>query len=153
MARQYAKRKQNQIITLYGFSEFIEKIQQYVDVDIDKEAEKCFEKCADIVVEELDKRMQHDNVPKSLQVKVTDLKEHVGNSYTFSHGWTKRDPETFQKVCYLNYGTPKRFTKSGAYRGAVTARGFISNAKRAAAQRCRKAEKDMLNEIVKGLKE
>lgn len=151
MARQYASRKRNQILTLYGFSEWVEKIQQAVDVNIDEVTEKCFEQCSEIVTEELDKKMTAKNVPQSLKSKVTSMKEHEGNYYVFSHGWTKRDPASFAKVCYLNYGTPKRFTKDGKYRGKIDARGFITNAKRAAAQRCKKAQKDALNEIMQGI--
>lgn len=152
MARQYGKRKQNQILTLYGFEQWAESLQRAVDTDIDSAIEKCFNKCADIVDEALETQMQIKKVPESLKSKKSVWKEHRGNVYIFSDGWLKRDEESFLKVCYLNYGTPMRETKSGANRGKISARYFISNAKRSAAQRVRKVQKDALDKVLGDLK-
>lgn len=166
MARQYGKRKKNQIITLYGFEEWVEALQKAVDVDVDKATEQCFEECSKIVDDALEEKMQKANVPQSLRAKKSVYKDRRGNVYVFSDGWLKSDEEAFLKVCYLNYGTPKRATKAGgqrvqingewvtlkANRGKISPRYFITNAKRAAAQKVKKVQKNTLEEIMKGVK-
>lgn len=151
MARQYGKRKQNQIVTLYGFSDWVEKIQRAVNTDIDRTIGKCFDKCANIVDAAIVEQMSKQSVPDSLRSKKSIMKEHYGNTYIFSDGWLRRDEKTFLKVCWLNYGTPRRQTRTGANRGKIKARYFITNAKRSAAQRVRKVQKEALDEIIKGL--
>lgn len=151
MARKYGKRKKNEIITLYGFDEWANRVKEAANVDVDKAIEKCFEECSNIVDDALESQMQKANVPQSLRAKKSIYKDRRGNVYVFSDGWLKRDEEAFLKICYLNYGTPKRYTKAGAYRGKISPRYFITNAKRSAAQKVKKVQKDALNEIMKGV--
>lgn len=166
MARKYGKRKKNEIITLYGFEDWANRIKEAANVGVDKAIDKCFEECSNIVDNALEDQMQRTNVPQSLRAKKSIYKDRRGNVYVFSDGWLKRDEEAFLKICYLNYGTPKRATKEGGQRvqidgkwvtvgvnrGVLKPRYFITNAKRSAAQRVKKVQKDALNEIMKGVK-
>ncbi|MBO7735953.1 MAG: hypothetical protein J6S67_25515 [Methanobrevibacter sp.] len=151
MARQYESRKKSGI-RLYGFENFIEELKQAADISVKEAADKCFDQCGDIVVAAMDKRMSQAKVAKSLSSKAQTFRVKDNGYYMFAYGWNKKDAETFRKVCYLNYGTPPRWTDRGDWRGKIEARGFITNAKREASQRMKKVQKDALNEALKGLK-
>lgn len=136
-------------LRIYGFEEFITALQKLEDKGIDDAAEDCFNECADIVVECLDKKMSETGVPESLKNKIqtTRIISPQTNNYKFAYGWGDADPDAHDKVCYLNYGTPERHNR-GAYRGKVEPRYFISNAKRAAANRMKKVQKDTLKKML-----
>lgn len=164
MARNYASKSRG--IRLYGFDDFITALQKAESIDVDQAAKQCFDQCCDIVVEALDSKMKDADVPESLQSKVSTFRVYKHNKYLFSYGWGRADDETFTKVCYLNYGTPHRYVRNdsqrvqidgkwvtvGDYRGKINPRDFISNAKRSAAQRMKKVQKDALKKIMDGLK-
>lgn len=153
-------------LRLYGFEEFIEALQKAESVDVDRAAENCFNQCADIVIDAMKSRMSESGVPDSLKSKATTFRVYRGNAKLFSYGWNKSDEQTVKKVCYLNYGTPRRQTHSdgqrvqiggewvtlGNNRGKVAPRYFISNAKRSAAQKMRKVQKDALKQMLGDLK-
>lgn len=143
--------KKGGMVRIYGFDEFLQKLVDASGSGVDEMARKCFDACSDIVVDAMNEKMQKANVPASLQNKTTRFRVVNGNTYMFTYGWSKGDEDTFKKICYLNYGTPRRETKKGANRGKVDARYFISNAKRSAAQKMRKVQKDSLDEFIKGL--
>jgi hypothetical protein len=148
MARNYSNSKRSGGVRLYGFEELVAALQRAEQIAVDAAAQKCFDKCSEIAVDALNEKMEKADVPASIKNAASTFKYHSGNIYMFSYGWGKSDKDTFNKVCYLNYGTPPRYTKKGAYRGKIEARGFISNAKRAAAQKMRKAQKDALKEML-----
>ena len=149
MARQYESRSKGGI-RLYGFDEFLDTLERMEAKGIEQAAEKCFDLCADVVVQSMNEKMTQAQVPSSLRDEARTFRVKNHGIYMFSYGWNKKDAETFRKVCYLNYGTPPRYTNKGAYRGRVEARGFITNAKRSAAQKMRKIQKDALKEMTKG---
>lgn len=154
MARQYAKQKRGQMVTIHGFAEMAEMLQQLEKRGVDEVTEKLFDESCDIVKTAMDTYAQQ-SIPADLAAKQTAFKVKRGNTFMFAYGFDRnRNPDDFLKACYLNYGTPRRATAKGAYRGKVEARGFISNAKRSAAQKMNARKKEMLKELAQkgGLK-
>lgn len=150
MARQYAKQKRGQMLTIHGFEEMVELLEHLEKQGVDNATEKVFDECCDIVQSSLD-NYAAQNIPADLAAKKTKFKVKRGNTFMFAYGWDRnKNPEDFLKVCYLNYGTPKRKTAKGYNRGKVSARGFISNAKRSAGQKINAKKKAMLKEILNG---
>ena len=162
MARDYLGSKRGKMVTIHGFSEMIEMLSELEKRGIDETTEKIFDECTDIIKDSVDKYAD-DNLPASLASKKTQFKVKNGNIFMYSYGWSRNDPETFLKVCYLNYGTPKRYTKAGqrvmidgkwvtlgAARGRIQPRGFLSNAKRSASQKINARKKAMLKELLGG---
>lgn len=159
MARQFRKKG---MVTIHGFAEMAELLQKMIDVDVDTAADKVFDECCDIVKQSMDAYID-PNVPADLAAKKTEFRMKHGNVRMFAYGFSDQDPESKLKACYLNYGTPKRFTNSKthvkdargqwattAYRGEISPRGFISNGKRSAAQKINAKKKAMLKELLGG---
>lgn len=150
MARQYAKQKRKQMVTIHGFEEMVELLNHLEKRGVDEATEKVFDECCDIVQSSLD-NYSAQNIPADLAAKKTRFKVKRGNVFMFAYGWDRvKNPDDFLKVCYLNYGTPKRQTAEGYNRGKVAARNFISNAKRSAGQKINAKKKTMLKEILNG---
>lgn len=150
MARQYAKQKRGQMVTLYGFTELVEVFDQLEKSGVDAAAEKVFDECCETIKQSVD-QYSAQSLPADLNAKKKQFKVHDGNVFMFAYGWSRNtDLEDFMKVCYLNYGTPPRETAKGYNRGKIEPRGFLSNAKRSAAQKINKRKKDMLKEIMNG---
>ena len=148
MARQYAKQKRGQMVTIHGFSEMAEMLAQLEKRGVDEVTEKLFDESCDIVRNAMD-TYARQSIPADLAAKQTAFKVKHGNVLMFAYGFDRnKNPDDFLKACYLNYGTPKRETAKGAYRGKVEARGFISNAKRSAAQKINARKKAMLKELM-----
>jgi hypothetical protein len=138
-------------LKLEGFDEMLKQIQK-AEGDIIPACEKCAKISGDIMNEELTAQMLQSNVPSNL---VADLPApSVENDFgliTTKAGYKKGayDPHnlsTGYKVLFLNYGTPHR-----KEHGVVQGRFFIDRAKRKAKTKIRKAQKDALHEILKGL--
>lgn len=147
MARQYQNRKRGQMVTIHGFSEMAEMLQQLEKRGVDEVTGKLFDECCDIVQTAMD-TYARQSIPADLAAKQTKFKVRRGNVFMFAYGFDKnQNPADFLKACYLNYGTPKRYTGKGAHRGKVEPRGFISNAKRSAAQKINARKKAMLKEL------
>ena len=154
MARQYAKQKRGQMVTIHGFAEMAELLQQLEQRGVDETTEKLFDESCAIVKNAMDTYAQQ-SIPADLAAKQKQFKVRRGNVFMFAYGFDRNsDPEEFLKACYLNYGTPRRTTAKGANRGKVQPRGFISNAKRSAAQKINARKKEMLKELLQrgGLK-
>ncbi len=150
MARKYTKSKRGQMVTIHGFSEMVETLQELEKRGVDQATEKVFDECCDIVQDSVD-QYANQNLPADLAAKKARFKVKRGNIFMFAYGWDRiRDTANFLKVCYLNYGTPKRQTAQGHNRGKIAARGFLANAKRSAAQKINKRKKQMLKEIMGG---
>lgn len=150
MARQYLKSKRGQMVTIHGFEEMAEMLERLEKRGVDNATEKVFDECCDIIEKSIDTYAQA-SLPAHLASKKSRFKVKQGNTFMFAYGWDRRkNPEDFLKVCYLNYGTPKRKTQKGYNRGKVKARGFITNAKRSASQQINAKKKNMLKEILSG---
>lgn len=148
MARQYLSQKRGQMVTIHGFAEMAEMLTQLEKRGVDEVTEKLFDESCAIVKNAMD-TYAAQSIPADLAAKQTAFKVKQGNVFMFAYGFDRnKNPDDFLKACYLNYGTPKRTTKSGAYRGEVKARGFISNAKRSAAQKMNARKKAMLKELM-----
>ena len=154
MARQYGSQKRGQMVTIHGFSEMAEMLQQLEKRGVDEITTKLFDESCEIVKTAMD-TYAAQSIPAELAAKQKQYKVRRGNVFQYAYGFDRNsDPEDFLKACYLNYGTPHRSTEKGAYRGKVQARGFISNAKRSAAQKMNARKKAMMKELMQrsGLK-
>lgn len=150
MARKYTSSKRGQMVTIHGFTEMAEMLQQLEKRGVDDATGKVFDECCDIIETAVDTYAQQ-SLPADLAAKKTRFKVKRGNVFMFSYGWDRNaNLADFLKVCYLNFGTPKRQTKEGYNRGEIKARGFLSNAKRSAAQKINAKKKNMLKEILGG---
>lgn len=150
MARQYAKQKRGQMVTIHGFEEMAELLTQLEKRGVDEAADKIFDECCGYVKDSLD-NYATQSLPADLVARKKQFKVKSGNTFMFAYGWDRNtNLEDFLKVCYLNYGTPRRETAKGYNRGKVEPRGFISNAKRSAAQKINARKKSMLKELLNG---
>ena len=148
MARQYATQKRGQMVTIHGFSEMAEILQQLEQHGVDELTTKLFDESCDIVKNAMD-TFARQSIPADLAAKQKAFKVRRGNVFMFAYGFDRNsDPEDFLKACYLNYGTPRRYTQKGAHRGKLQPRGYISNAKRSAAQKMNARKKAMLKELM-----
>lgn len=140
-------------LTLNGFDDLLEQIKK-AGGTVDKAANSCLQKSAQIMHNELQSQMQKSNVDSGLINRMPSPEIEVdGNRYIARVGYKKDDynpnnPSDVYKVIFLNYGTPKR-TKHGK----VAARGFIQKAKKTARPQIKKAQEETLNDILGGLKE
>lgn len=153
MARNYLGSKRGQMVTIHGFEEMVDMLEQLEKRGVDEATEKIFDECCDIIEESVDEYAAQ-KIPADLAAKKTRFKVKRGNVFMYAYGWDRnKNPDDFLKVCYLNYGTPKRTTQAGYNRGKIAPRGFLSNAKRAAKQRINARKKTMLKEILEGGKQ
>ena len=148
--RDYMRSKRGKtMVTIHGFSEMAEMLMQLERRGVDEVTEKLFDESCDIVKNAMDTYAQQ-SIPADLAAKQKSFKVKRGNRFMFAYGFNKStDPDDFLKACWLNYGTPRRTTASVANRGMVQPRGFISNAKRSAAQKMNAKKKDMLKELMR----
>lgn len=152
MARQYAKSKKGQMVTIHGFEEMIEILQQMEKTDLEQKAKETFDDCCTIIKESMDK-FTNQSLPADLANKQAEFKTKEGNVFMYSYGFSRgKDLDAFLKACYLNYGTPRRRTAKGANRGKIEPRYFISNGKRAAAAKIRARKRKMMKELMGELK-
>lgn len=138
------------MVTIHGFAEMAEMLTQLEKRGVDEVTEKLFDESCDIVKDAMD-TYARQSIPADLAAKQTAFKVKRGNVFMYAYGFDRnRNPEDFLKACYLNYGTPRRYTAKGAYRGRVQPRGYISNAKRSAAQKMNTKKKAMMKELTQG---
>lgn len=162
MARQYAKQKRGQMVTIHGFAEMAEMLTELENRGVDEVSGKLFDECCDIVRNSMDTYAQA-SIPADLAAKQSEFKVKRGNVFMYAYGFDRnKNPDDFMKACYLNYGTPNRSTSKdglrvmvggnwvtlGRNRGKVEPRGFISNAKRSAAQKMNARKRAMLKELM-----
>lgn len=139
------------------FKPLLEKIQE-AGGSIDDAAKSAVDKGAAIVEDALRNECAASGVPTSVTSEIQTTTEGNGNRYSCKVGWKMgnydpQKPSAGYKAVFLNYGTPRRSTKSGANRGKIDARGFIGRAKKKAKPKVKKAQEEALQEILKGLKE
>lgn len=144
MARQY---KKGSMVSIRGFEEMAELLHEMYYKSVDEAADRMFDECCDIVKNAMD-TYARQSIPADLADKQTEFRIKRGNRRMFAYGFSDNDHESKMKACYLNYGTPRRSTTKGAYRGKVAARGYISNGKRSAAQKINARKKAMLKELM-----
>ena len=146
--RNYMKNKRGKtMVTIHGFAEMAEMLQQLENRGVDQVTEKLFDECCGIVRNAMD-TYARQSIPADLAAKQTAFKVKRGNVFMYAYGFDRnRNPDDFLKACYLNYGTPRRYTGKGAHRGLVQPRGFISNAKRSAAGKINARKRAMLKEL------
>jgi hypothetical protein len=147
--------------TLKGFDEFLDKINEtYASIDV--EGRKCFEKCGENLRDELEAYATKAGLPERLVEQIEEEYRQRGNHWSYECGWKKAKPKTplpdTYKVLFYNYGTPKRYTASGDFRGEITphpkgSHGFIKKAKLAAANRNKKLQRETYEKIIGGLKQ
>ena len=101
---------------------------------------------------------KRSEVPEHLIDKISFncLRDSGGNRFAVVVGWkipnyNPNDPADVYKVIFLNYGTPRRETSTGANRGYISGRGFIGRARKKAVRPIKAAQEELLNKILKGL--
>lgn len=170
MGKRYGK----STLTLQGFDDFLEKLQE-AGKKAEVEGRKCFEECSDNLYDELYSKSQKAGLDSDLLNKISKETVEVDNKniWRCEVGWKKTKPtapgkalpDTY-KVLFLNYGTPSRRVKEGGQRiqidgtwvtlkenrGAESGKGFIKKAKLAAATRNKKLQKETLEKIIGELK-
>jgi hypothetical protein len=161
LARNYLGGKNRGVLTIHGFAEMAELLSQLEKRGVDEVTQKLFDESCSIVKNAMD-TYAAAAIPADLAAKQTEYKVVRGNVYQYAYGFDRnKNPDDFLKACYLNYGTPERSTKDGKQRvmingkwvtlgtgrGKIAPRGFISNAKRSAAQKMNARKRAMLKEL------
>lgn len=139
-------------VKIEGFEELFNQIEK-AGGSMNKAADSCIRKSAQIMQEELKTQMYNANVPDDLINDMPPPKIEVeGNLYSASVGYEKgiynpKDLTDSYKVIFLNYGTPKR-----KEHGKVKDRGFIRKAKNKARPQIKKEQQKTLEKILGRLK-
>ena len=138
-------------IKLEGYDKLIDAISKS-ESKINIVADTCITKSANIMSEEIKSKMASAGVDDGLISRMpAPIVEHKGNIYSAQVGYKKGtyDPTNLSdgyKALFLNYGTPRR-----TEHGKVRARGFIDKAKKAAKPKIKKAQKQAIDDILKGI--
>lgn len=138
-------------LKLEGFDDLLSQIEK-AGGTIDKAAKQCLQKSADIMHAELKTQMQAAKVDGGLISRMPSPEVEVdGNRYSARVGYKKgaydpENPSDAYKVVFANYGTPRRA------RGQQPEKRFIEKAKKKANSKIKKAQKETLDEILRGLK-
>lgn len=138
-------------LQLDGFDDLFNQIKK-AGGTVDAAAKECLNVSADIMQSELKSQMQAAGVDGGLINRMPAPEvEASGNRYTARVGYKKgaydpRNPSDGYEVVFINYGTPKR-----KKHGKIAARGFIQKAKKKARPRIKKAQKETLDRIIRGL--
>lgn len=139
-------------LKLDGFDELLSEIEK-AGGTIDGAVESCIKQSAGIMHDELKAQMTAAKVDGGLINRMPSPEiENEGNRHTARVGYKKgaydpRNPSDGYKVVFINYGTPHR-----SKHGQIAERGFIQKAKKKANTKIKKAQKQTLDEILKGLK-
>lgn len=172
MARTTSYRGKGGIAVSVNFMPLLEKIQK-AQGDVEKATWEAARKGAKVMRDELVAECNASGVPQSISGAITFQAERdsAGNRYACKVGWRvpeydPKNPSIAHKAIFLNYGTPKRFTKKevvvsingkmhslGTDRGRIDGKGFIGRAKKKARPKIKKAQEEALREILEGLKE
>jgi HK97 gp10 family phage protein len=139
-------------LKLDGFDDLLSEIEK-AGGTIDGAAKKCLQKSADIMHDELKKQMTAANIDGGLINRMPSPEVEIeGNRYTARVGYKKgaydpHNPSDGYKVIFANYGTPRR-----SEHGQQPEKRFIEKAKKKAKSKIKKTQKQMLDEILGGLK-
>lgn len=144
-------------IQVNGFDSLLKKIQK-AGGDIEAATWDAARAGGRVYYNTLVEECKRSNVPDNLinKIRFNCLRESSGNRYAVVVGWymdeyDPANPADGYKVVFLNYGTPRRTTESGANRGYITGRGFIGRAKKKAQKPIKAAQEQFLKKIVDGL--
>lgn len=142
-------------MNLKGWKQYLDQLQ-VAGKDIDKEAEKCIKKSAEITEKVMREEAATAGVPGDLVQEISTEITHNGNSYSADIGWKKgeynpRKLSTGYKIIFMNYGTAKRHTRLNRNRGKITAMGFVERANKKANTKVKKEQKEALKDMLKGL--
>lgn len=142
-----------------NFDSLLNKIKK-AGGDIERATWDAARKGGRVYYETLIAECKASKVPDNLikQIRFNCLRESNGNRYAVVVGWymdeyDPANPADGYKVVFLNYGTPRRETRTGAERGYITGRGFIGRAKRKAQRPIKNAQEELLKSILGDLME
>lgn len=146
-------------VKLQGFEELLENID-LADKDLERVCNSAMTQAAYTMHNELKSQMSKSGVPADLVGRMPAPKVYTKGNNTIAlvgyetHARRNKSGELYdnEKVAILNYGTGKRFTKSGANRGEITQYGFIQRAKRNANRRIKKQQSEVLAKCLERLK-
>lgn len=156
-------RNRNTILQIEGFDELIKAVEK-AERNVELETAHCFERCADILYDELYGKAAAAGLDSRLLGQIDDEMLEDYGIYRYRVGWKKQKPnysgplpDTY-KVMFYNYGTPNgiRKTRAGYSRGQepahpIGSHGFIKKAKLAARRKVKKIQKDALKNILEDL--
>lgn len=142
------------VIKLEGFEELLKEIDK-AGGSIDAAVERAVQKSADIVEEQLRAACPNADIASEIEQTRPVMQHNVCKGAV---GWKMgnydpKNPSAGYKAVFLNYGTARRYTKAGADRGAIEARGFISTAKKKSKKLVKNVQEETLREILGGIKE
>lgn len=140
--------------------------------NVEEAAIKAAKKSAEIMQATLAAETKASGVPESIANGIDSEVNVSGNRVSCSVGWKlgsydPRNPSTGYKAVFLNYGSPRRAVKAknlheniggewktvGTDRGTLKPLGFIARAKKKAAKPIKDAQRETLENLLKGLGE
>lgn len=152
-------------ITLQGFDEFYERLSK-MSKTADAVATKKFQECTDVIESELREKAAAAGLAPRLVNQIRKKTEHKNTVWHAEVGWEPKkggeQASDFEKVVYINYGTPSRYTRVQSqhlmlngrwqtvsnYRGHIREHGFVRDAKKSASKKCKRIMKKTLEEIM-----
>lgn len=147
-------------VSLKGFDDMLDKINK-ANGDVNKAAEKAINDSARIAEQELKSAAISAGLKSNLVSKIKTRKTAKGNTYAAKVGWelgayNPNDLSAGYKAMFINYGTVRRKTKTGADRGALTKppkqRQFIAVAKKKANKRIKQAQQQVIEKVARDIK-
>lgn len=145
------------VLQLKGFDDLIAEIQR-AGGSVDNAVVKAMNESVNVVEQQLQSECARVGVPSTVsgEIKV-EAPKMTHDVCAGAVGWKlgaydPQNPSAGYKAVLLNYGTIRRKTKTGADRGAIKARGFITNAKKKSKKQVAAIQKKTFDEILKGLK-
>ena len=154
-----------------NFDELISKIKE-AGGSVDAAADKAAKATGAIVHEELNKEASAQHVPSDVTNAIRENYKSKNGVVNVSVGWELKNynPNYLTpgfKALFASYGTKPRTVKAGGQRvfingrwvtlgtnrGAVKGSNFIKTAKKRAATKAKKAQKEILDQTLKDLKQ
>lgn len=146
-------------LDLSGFEKLLSNIE-LASKDIDKAANAAITESAKTVENELKTEAAAKGVPSDVIQEIKVSTKHEADNYSAKVGWAlgsydPRNPSAGYKAIFLNFGTVRRKTQSGANRGEIPKRAqdqqFIYSAKKKAKTKVKKVQKEVLEKIMRDL--
>lgn len=143
-------------INLKGFDKMLEQLQE-AGGDVSTAAASAIRESAKVVESELRAAASESGVPSDITSEIRAHTSSEGDRYEAEVGWQMgnydpKKPSAGYKAVFLNYGTVKRYTKKGQYRGEITkpaqSQQFIHKAKKAARPKVKKIQQEILKKVL-----
>ena len=143
-------------ISLKGFDRMLEELQE-AGGDVDRAAASAIRESAKVVEDELQAAATASGVPSDITSEIRTNTSKEGDRYEAEVGWIMgnydpKKPTAGYKAVFLNFGTVRRYTFKGQYRGEIQkqprAQQFIYRAKKNARPKVKKIQRQ---EILKAL--